>query len=301
VGSSFGEEYPSCCPTLFRRRRATRPPAARRALLRSIPRIHVVGSSPRSGTTLLFELLIAGFEIDRFGEHEIGVFERPEAPVRPYASKRPNDMVHVCRVLRWDPALHVIYLQRDPRDVVVSQHGSAPGRYWCDFGPWRRNQRLLESADGHPRLFVCAYEDLVRDPDGMQAAIAERFPFLARRNAFSDFEKVSDASEAARAALRGVRGVSTASVGKWREDLPRVAAQLEAFPDMPDYLMRVGYERDRAWLAALAGVAPDRTPSVHVDRNQVKGATALHRAAERIARRASSLRDELLHVTGYSR
>ena len=128
-----------------------------------VPRIHVVGSSPRSGTTLMFELLVSCFDIDRFGTHEISLFEHPmPSPRRPYASKQPTDFIHVCRLLRWDPALHVIYMQRDPRDVIVSQHGGYPGRYWCDFDIWRRNQVLLPRLAGQPRAFPDLPEYLIK-------------------------------------------------------------------------------------------------------------------------------------------
>ena len=72
------------------------------------PRIHIVGSSPRSGTTLMFELLTACFEIDKFGRHEVSLFRYPARPEGAFASKKPTDFVHVCRLMRWDPMLYVI-------------------------------------------------------------------------------------------------------------------------------------------------------------------------------------------------
>lgn len=267
-----------------------------------VPRIHVVGSSPRSGTTLMFELLVSCFGVDRFGTHEISLFDRPEPlPGRPYASKRPTDFIHVCRVLRWDPALHVIYMQRDPRDVIVSQHGTRPGRYWCDFDIWRRNQMLLPRLAGHPRLFVCTYEEMVRDPDRIQNHLQERFGFLLPTHRFSRFDEVSQSSQTAQLALNGVRKISASGIGKWRADLPRVAAQLRAFPDLPDYLLTAGYEPDRGWLAALAEVAPNSSESVRSEFNVLRGKSWPEKAVLRVLRRLSTLRQELRYIAGAAR
>ena len=264
-----------------------------------VPRIHVVGSSPRSGTTLMFEMLVSCFDIDRFGTHEISLFEHPmPSPRRPYASKQPTDFIHVCRVLRWDPALHVIYMQRDPRDAVVSQHGGYPGRYWCDFDIWRRNQLLLPRLAGQPRFFLCSYEDLVRDPDRVQRRLQQHFPFLQPIHRFSRFDEVSHSSQTAQLALNGVRKISASDIGKWRADLPRLAAQLRAFPDLPEYLIKAGYAADRSWLSALAGVTPNPAESVRSELNPLRGKSWPEKAVLRVRRRLSTLRQELRYIAG---
>jgi hypothetical protein len=261
------------------------------------PRIHVVGSSPRSGTTLIFELLVSCFDIARFGDHEVSLFARPDPlPSGPWASKKPTDFIHVCRVMRWDPNLYVIYMQRDPRDVVVSQHGSQPGRYWCDFDIWRRNQMLLHRLEGNPRFHVCRYEDLVTDPDRVQAELQARFPFLRTVHAFSHFDKVARSSTAAQLALKGVRKVSADSIGKWRENLPRLAAQVRAFPDLAGYVMRAGYEADTSWLSRLDGVMPDASESVRAERDELRGLSRPAHAFRRVSRRLWSLRAELSYI-----
>lgn len=142
------------------------------------PRLHIVGSSPRSGTTLLFELISACFDIEKIGDHEVSLFHAPRGVTGPMVSKKPTDLVHASRVLRWDKNLHVIYMQRDPRDIIVSEHGSRPGEYWCDFDVWRRNQRFRDKLGQHPRLFECRYETLVCNPDAEQERLAKAFPFL---------------------------------------------------------------------------------------------------------------------------
>lgn len=252
-------------------------------------RIHVVGSSPRSGTTLAFELLTSCFEIDKFGEHEISLFERPKAPERFYASKKPTDLIHVKRLLNWDSKLYCLLMDRDPRDVVVSQHGSRPGEYWCDFPIWERNRQIADQLSGHPRFHLCRYEDLVRDPDSEQGKIAAAFPFLIRKHAFTDFERVSQSSQAAQLALKGVRRISSNSVGSWQKDLPRVAAQLRDFPQMAQAVADAGYAEDISWARACDGVAPDNRESVRALHDPLRGKGRVSRYVARLRRRAATL------------
>jgi len=273
-------------------------PSARGASASRPPRIHVVGSSPRSGTTLMFELLTSCFDIEKFGEHEISLFSYPARPGRAFASKRPTDFIHVCRLMRWDPMLHAIYMQRDPRDVVTSRHNKHPDRYWCDFGVWRHNEQLRPRLTGHPRLFECRYEDLATDPDRVQAQLQARFAFLRRLHAFSEFDRVSQSSAAAQRAMNGVRQVSTASIGKWRQNLPRLAEQVERFPDLPQWVEKAGYEPDLSWTALLAGVPPDRSESARRERNALRGSGPVTRAAKQSLRRMGTMLDEVRYVFG---
>lgn len=250
---------------------------------------------------MLFELLCSCFEVERLGTHEVSLFEGPTRPSKPYVSKRPTDFVHAARVLRWDPNLHVIYMQRDPRDVVVSEHGGHEGQYWCDFPIWQRNQDRLNRLAEHPRLYVCRYEELVTDPDTEQARIARTFPFLTQAHPFSDFERVSQASAVAEKALKGVRGISAASVGSWQRHLPRVAAQLEDHPRMVTEVVVAGYAVDESWAAICSGVLPDRSISVRSQHDELRDQRGLQTLAARIRRRLRSLRDEVLYVAGFRR
>ncbi|HEX7708484.1 MAG TPA: sulfotransferase family protein, partial [Thermoanaerobaculia bacterium] len=71
-------------------------------------RIHIVGVSPRSGTTLLAELMIACFEVDLHEEHEASLFTEPSRAGDLYLTKQPRDIMVVGPRLRVDPDLWVI-------------------------------------------------------------------------------------------------------------------------------------------------------------------------------------------------
>ena len=56
--------------------------------------------------------------------------------------------------------------------------------------------------------------------------------------------------------MRGVRAIDHRSLDRWRAELPRVKGELLRHPQMADWLIRLGYEPDRAWADDLEGVAP---------------------------------------------
>jgi pimeloyl-ACP methyl ester carboxylesterase len=215
-----------------------------------------VGSSPRTGTTLLAELLHHGFAIDAALEHECAVFAEPPEPCAVWLSKRPRDVLVAGAVLAADPALWILHMVRDPRDVVVSRHRKAPDRYWTHLGLWHLYRRAARRLAGHPRFLTLRYEDLVADPDRVQEEIAAFLPFLSRRRAFSLVHRTWQPSEDSRAALGGARAVSADSVGIWRQHLPRLRAQIERHGSIDRDLRELGYETDDAWKRLLASVAP---------------------------------------------
>ena len=65
-------------------------------------RIHIVGISPRTGTTLLAECMVACMKIDAFESHEASV-SRLRLGARVYLTKRPADLLAIGPRLRFDP------------------------------------------------------------------------------------------------------------------------------------------------------------------------------------------------------
>ena len=253
-------------------------------------RIHVVGSSPRTGTTLLTELLVMGFEVDGFADHERSIFREPHVPCEIYVSKDPKDVRVAKRVLAADPQLWILHMVRDPRDVVVSVHARDPDAYWTHLRLWKSYRRSARRAEGHPRFITIRYEDLVRDPDGIQDEIARRLPFLKRRRNFSDFHRFADPPPRSLEALSGVREISADAIGCWREHKPRLAAQLARHGAIDRDLIELGYERDGGWRRELDGVVPDggRTHlrEMITARERIQGALHRQREVRRYRRRA---------------
>jgi hypothetical protein len=231
-----------------------------------VKRIHIVGVSPRTGTTLLAEAIVACYEIDLYAEHELRLIVPPESRARVFLTKAPRDIMMVGPRLKLDPDLHVICMLRDPRDIVTSKHGLEPDRYWCGLNYWKTYTQQLPELLPQPRFLLIRYEDLVRDPDTVQARISAALPFLDAIAPFSSYHKVATPSALSKKALGSVRRVSDAGVGRWRAHLPRVKGQIERHGAIADDLVRFGYERDDSWLEDLEGVTPDRSESVLPER-----------------------------------
>jgi hypothetical protein len=253
--------------------------------MRAMKRIHIVGCAPRSGTTLMAELLVNGFAVDGYAEHELSVFARPRQRFEVFVSKNPKDIHAVRPLLALDGNLWVIYLLRDPRDVIVSRHRKVPDKYYANLRIWKERQRVARRLREHPRFMTVRYEDLVADPDREQERLMLAMPFLTRRAAFAEYHRHANPSAHSIAALGGVRPVGTESIGRWREHKPRVAAQLELHGPITAELIEAGYEKDDRWLRELDGIRPDNHVSRWPERSP-----ALHRLKGWLERAIGTLR-----------
>lgn len=218
-------------------------------------RVHVVGCH-RSGTTLMMELLWYAYPFSGRKAHEESVFNPAPKDARLYLSKKPPDTTRLRKVFLADEQLHVIALQRDPRSVISSIHPDRPGVYFSSFRRWREYAAAIDALIDHPRFLMVRYEDLVREPDAVQARIEARFDFLKPRRAFVRYPEGADVPENARVSMLGARPFDPSRIDGWREHLPRIQGALAQHPDLAEALIRCGYERDRSWQAALNGVAP---------------------------------------------
>lgn len=239
--------------------------------------LHIVGCLPRSGTTLLTELMVNCFEIDAFTEHEYSIFKRYKQPYHILCTKKPNDIKRVRVPLSVNPNLYVIYVLRDPRDAISSRSHQANNQnknIWGNLGTWLKHHQIAERLADNPRFFTVKYEDLVSAPDVMQAYIQNKLPFLTKRINFSDFHKVAKPSEKSNAALGGARPISTASIGTWRTRKPYIKAQIErystAHDNIADTLVKIGYEKDISWLDELSDVIADNTDEPKTKKSRFK-------------------------------
>lgn len=216
------------------------------------------------------ELMVNGFAIDGYAEHEMSIFHRPYDESDVFCSKWPHD-IDVVRPLLWiDPQLWVIFMLRDARDVIVSRHPQDPEVYWTNLGLWKRYTRFARRLAEHPRFVTVRYEDLVRDPDCVQHTIARWLPFLKVKAPFSTYHQSAKPSERSADALRGVRPLDAQSIGRWRLHKPRVAAQLRLHGPLGRDLIYHKYEVNEEWLAELAGIEPDHFESKRLPRQPLE-------------------------------
>lgn len=233
--------------------------------------LHIVGCSPRSGTTLLHEVMVTCFAFDRHYEHERRFHRVDAAPGQTLISKWPKDTLNMPSVIDVVPNLHVIYLLRDPRDTICSRHGKDRSVFYSNIRLWREMQASARKLAGHDRFLEIRYEDFVTDPDPVQRLIADRFPWLTKLHDFSRFHEHAVSSHRSSRAMNGVRPIAPTSVGVWRQNLGRVKAQQMRHGSLTPDLIDCGYETSDAWEAVLEGVEPDFTPSVYPEKQRVWG------------------------------
>ncbi len=217
--------------------------------------IHICGP-PRSGTTLLMELMRSCFVWDWAPETETSMLVPSQHLSGRCLTKKPDAGNYAQCFLR-DPHKWLIYCQRDPRDIVCSIHARAPELYWANLRQWRYMRRKISRLQANPRLIVVRYEELVKDPNKMQKFLAEQIPWLKQKVLFSDYQNISKPSLQSQRAMHGVRRIDTLSVGLWRQHLPRLAGQLLQHGPITKELIKDGYEKDEAWIKELADIEPD--------------------------------------------
>ena len=232
-------------------------------------RIHIVGASPRTGTTLMTELMVNCFDIDKYEGHEISIFKKQKKDYDIYCTKNPRDILVASPLLSIDSKLWMIHMERDPRDVIVSRHKNKPAVYWTNLRLWKMRRKAIQKASKHQRFIVVRYEDLVKEPDGVQQELINKMPFLVKKSKFSDFYKMASPSDMSINALQGLRPVNTKSIGKWRDNKPRVAAQLRIHGDISRDLIELGYEKDNSWIDELKDVEPDNNESYWPEKNSL--------------------------------
>jgi hypothetical protein len=221
-------------------------------------RVHIVGP-PRSGTTLMLELMGNGFGFSAVSPHETSLLELPHGAPEDgmVLTKNPQDHDCIRAVIERDENQWFISMARDPRDIVSSQHGARPEVYWANLRQWRNWLDNTRGLDQHPRYIEIRYEQLVSEPDEVQQELAKHLPFLPVTRPFSQFHRFSQPSAESLQALGDVRPLDENSVGKWRQHLPRVAGQLKIHGPISRELAELGYEQDDAWLKMLEGIEPD--------------------------------------------
>jgi len=229
--------------------------------------LHVVGC-PRSGTTLLTEMMATCFRIDGSCDHEETIFKVSPNHVGIYLSKKPNDILWVDRIIDRDPDLYVIAMIRDPRAVICSIHQGHPGMYFCNYPVWKRAEKALARLTGHPRILLLRYEELVTEPDAVQKKIAEKFSFLQIQHPFSDFHLHARSGQKSVAALGGLRQVDRERIQGWVDHKPRLKEQVTRYPELLADLQRYSYEATNEWTSALNGVVAKKFPCRASDRKE---------------------------------
>ena len=218
--------------------------------------LHIVACSPRSGTTLLHEAMVTCFKVDKHYDHEVRFNQVTANDGEIVVTKRPKDTMYMPDVID-DPELYVIYVMRDPRDVIVSRHGKNKDMYYSNIRLWRELHAYAAKISSHERFLQVGYEEFVTNPDSVQDKIASKFPWLQTLHKFSEYHLHANVSEKSKLAMNDVRPIAPTSVGKWKNNLPRIKAQQLTHGSLTPDLIECGYESSGAWEQVLNDVEPD--------------------------------------------
>ncbi len=211
------------------------------------------------------ELMTSCFAIDSYCEHEQSVFNDSGLSGNVICTKRPREIPFMRWAMAVNPDLYVIYVLRDPRDVVVSRHKKAAGQFYTSLKVWKESEKCRSGLLGHKRFLVVTYEDMVGKPELVQRAIEGFLPFLQKKADFSHFHQHAKPSGSTAAALNGLRPLDVSRVSVWQQYLPRLKAQFQRYGDISSDLVALGYESDGTWLEVLEGVEADNVESVMDD------------------------------------
>jgi hypothetical protein len=225
--------------------------------------LHIVACSPRTGTTLLHEVMVTCFRVDKHYDHEIRFHLVTGEDGQIVITKRPKDTMYMPAALDGDPELFVIYLLRDPRDTICSRHGKNKSIYYSNIRLWRQMHGYARQIAGHERFLQLRYEDFVTDPDATQQKIMDKFPWLEKIHNFSEYHEYAQVSEKSKTAMHSVRPIAPTSVGVWRNNPGRIKAQQQIHGSLTPDLIECGYETSDEWEKVLEGVEPDTTRSLY--------------------------------------
>lgn len=242
----------------------------------------VICGYSRGGTSLLYNMVSATLRGFRLDQNEVSALESIRR-MENHASKEPVDVFVIPDLVRRNilgKELHVVVCIRDLRDIITSKHPNIPDRYainyadrWSPRGAYpnytavkvplgiRAVHAAIESLKtlAGVRLNFVYYEELVENPDAVQARLAEALgvTFAGRFSEFHEHPekhayRYADRIKALDPSLaRENSSVDRSRHGKWRrpEHARRIYDEFSQHPQLFDVLRQYGYESNDAWFA----------------------------------------------------
>lgn len=234
----------------------------------------VIAGQGRSGSTLFYNMMGATLQGYRFYDQEVPAVQALAAPGNG-CTKRPYDIFQAPQIVKtaaqYGKSLELIVMLRDPRDILTSRHqgvkddyfyaadhayfisdNAAPSFTSPGFLPVHKAiLDVTQSGIFTDGIFFLKYEELVENPEAIQALLAEQMG-LTFKGSFRDFNK-REIPEVLQRPLNGVRDVETSRRRKWKapEHHARIVEQFTRFPVLHDVLISLGYEKDQSWFAPI--------------------------------------------------
>jgi hypothetical protein len=236
--------------------------------------IYIQGCA-RSGNTLMRELCVSGFqggELVKLSKdqaecslaHVVELLQQstsksgalvanvaklfrqsPDVPRLLVASRNYENSLAMDReLLRAHPDVKVLWMLRDPRDVLSSMHPDQPGKFYVTPADWIQGLQLYNQFKDEPQVLTVRYEELVTNPDAIQARIAQSFNLVPSRSFVEAHKFFPRFFENVRA-MHSIRPIDANSVQKWKNN-PQIQQFLEqvfaSHPEIVSMSRELGYE-----------------------------------------------------------
>ena len=207
-------------------------------------RIHIVGCS-RSGTTLLYFALSA-FRDTILYNREVSVWNWPtmlntlELIAKKGFSRKDSFIITKRNANWWKKEklnqlikfvenfnIGIIYLVRDPRDVLLSKHPLSEKKYFVDFDLWKNSidagEYLQKELANYPKLLVIRYEDLILNISQVEQALKTTFGLKLKEGvrSLSNLQEYVDTEMRDSKMIKymhKLRNFDPSSINKWKHD-----------------------------------------------------------------------------------
>src|SRR5580693_2858266 len=165
-------------------------------------RIYIQGCA-RSGNTLIRELCgsaFQGVELVKLTKdtaecslaHLVELLQQPaksaSTSVRVASRNYENSLAMDRDLLRANPDVKILWMLRDPRDILTSIHANQPDKYYVTPDRLIKSLQLYLQFKDEPQVLAVRYEELVSQPDAMQGKISG-FCHLAPSRKFDEAYK----------------------------------------------------------------------------------------------------------------
>jgi Sulfotransferase family len=157
---------------------------------------------------------------------------------------RETSLAMSVEMLRENPTIKVIWMLRNPLDILTSTHANKPGEFYVEPERLFQSFELYRQFRNEPQVLTVRYEDLVSNPNAVQRRIAESFHLEAIRDFTEAYEHFPRFKENVRA-LHSIRPIDSDSVDKWKKTPAHVEylkKVLTNFPAIVPLAHECGYE-----------------------------------------------------------
>lgn len=147
--------------------------------------------------------------------------------------------------------LRCIITIRDPRSVLTSRHVNDSAEYYVDFGRWQRTYDHYRKQRDRCDVATVRYEDVLTQIDLVEQQLCDfvGWKLSAPFRDYYDRASQQTLQDQVQLNLNGLRPLEPDRAASWMAEkhAARIRAILKEIPQMPRYLLEMGYETDDSW------------------------------------------------------